>query len=194
MIPFELNDRWNLITRTIVPVAYHDYFPGGDVSGLGDTTASFFLSPKSDSGLIWGAGPVLLLPTATDERLGSEQFGLGPTAVGLTQQGPWTLGALANHIWSVAGDHNREDVSSSLLQPFASYNFGHGTSVALSVDSTYNWQAEQWTVPINLGVSQVLVIGKQALSLQLGGKYYAETPEGGPQWGIRTTVTLLFPK
>lgn len=196
VIPFELNDKWNLITRTIIPVGYHDYMPGSDVSGLGDTSASFFLSPKAPttSGMIWGAGPVFLLPTATDELLGSEKFGLGPTAVGLKQQGAWTVGALANHIWSVAGDHNREDVSTSLMQPFVSYNFGHGTSMALSVDSTYNWEAEQWTVPISLGVSQVLVIGKQALSVQVGGKYYAETPEGGPEWGIRTTLTLLFPK
>jgi hypothetical protein len=54
--------------------------------------------------------------------------------------------------------------------------------------------ADQWTVPINLGVSQVFKVGDQAMSFQVGGKYYAEAPEGSPDWGIRTTLTLLFPK
>lgn len=178
VIPFALNDDWNPITRTIIPIGYRDYLPGGDVGGLGDITASFFLSPKDPGpgGLIWGAGPVFLLPTATDESLGAEKFGAGPTAVGLAQQGPWTVGALGNHIWSVAGSENRADVSASLLQPFVSYNFDHGTSASLSVDSTYDWTNDQWTVPINLGVTQVSQIGTQAMSFQIGGKYYADAP------------------
>ncbi len=92
--------------------------------------------------MIWGAGPVVLLPTATDDSLGDGKPGPGPTAVGLVQKGPWTIGALANHIWSVAGPESRPDVSVSLLQPFASYNFGGGTSVSLSVDANYDWNNE----------------------------------------------------
>lgn len=196
VIPFELNDDWNLITRTIIPVGYRDYLPGGDVAGLGDINASFFLSPKNSGpgGLIWGAGPVFLLPTATHDFLGSGKLGLGPTAVGLVQQGPWTVGALANHIWSVAGPKDRSDVSVSLLQPFASYNFGSGTSASLSIDANYDWNNEQWTVPINFGVSQVFTVGHQAMSFQIGGRYYADAPAGGPEWGLRTTLTLLFPQ
>ena len=70
---------------------------------------------------MWGAGPVFLLPTATDDLLGAEKWGVGPTAVALKQEGPWTFGALANHIWSVAGDSNRVDISNTFLQPFMSY-------------------------------------------------------------------------
>lgn len=196
VIPFELNEDWNLITRTIIPVGYRDYPPGGDVAGLGDINASFFLSPKNSGpgGLIWGAGPVFLLPTATDDFLGSGKLGLGPTAVGLVQQGPWTVGGLANHIWSVAGPKDRPDLSVSLLQPFASYNFGHGTSASLSVDANYDWNNKQWTVPINFGVSQVFTVGPQAMSFQIGGRYYADAPAGGPEWGLRATLTLLFPQ
>ena len=196
VVPFELNEEWNLITRTIIPIGYRDYAPGGQIDGLGDINASLFLSPKEGGPgeLIWGAGPVFLLPTATDEFMGSGKFGLGPTAVGLVQQGPWTIGALANHIWSVAGSRNRSDVSVSLMQPFASYNFGKGTSASLSVDTNYDWNSEQWTVPINLGVSQVFTLGSQAMSVQMGGRYYAEAPKGGPEWGLRTTLTFLFPQ
>lgn len=196
VVPFELNEEWNLITRTIIPIGYRDYAPGGHIDGLGDINASLFLSPKEGGSgeLIWGAGPVFLLPTATDEFMGSGKFGLGPTAVGLVQQGPWTIGALANHIWSVAGSRSRTDVSVSLMQPFASYNFGKGTSASVSVDTNYDWNSEQWTVPINVGVSQVFTLGSQAMSAQIGGRYYAEAPTGGPEWGLRTTLTFLFPQ
>lgn len=196
VIPIELNGQWNLISRTIMPIAYRDYMAGGDASGLGDINASLFLSPREPGpgGVIWGLGPVFLLPTATDDRLGAGKLGLGPTAVGLVQQGAWTVGMLANHIWSVAGPAGRRDVSASLLQPFLSYNFGHGTSITLSVDSTYDWIDRQWNVPVNLGVSQVFAVGKQAMSFQVGGRYYPETPEGGPEWGLRSTITFLFPK
>lgn len=198
VIPISISDDWNLISRTILPIAFRDYLPSpdGNTFGLGDITQSLFFSPKAPGpgGLIWGVGPVFLLPTATDDFLGTGKFGIGPTGVALTQTGPWTVGVLANHIWSVAGEDDREDVNQTYLQPFVAYGLGHGTTISLSVESSYDWVADQWTVPINLGVSQVFKIGDQAMSFQVGGKYYADAPEGGPEWGIRTTLTFLFPK
>jgi hypothetical protein len=198
VIPISIGDDWNLISRTILPIAYRDYLPppDGDVAGLGDITQSLFFSPKTPgaSGIIWGVGPVFLIPTATDDFLGTGKFGIGPTAVVLKQEGPWTVGMLANHIWSVAGEDDRADVNSTFLQPFVSYSLGHGTTISLNTESTYDWVADEWTVPINLGVQQVFRIGDQAMALQVGGRYYAEAPEGGPQWGMRTTLTFLFPK
>ena len=77
VIPITLNDEWNIISRTILPIGYRDYFPGGTVFGLGDTTQSLFLSPKNPGpgGLIWGLGPAFLLPTATDDFLGTGKWG-----------------------------------------------------------------------------------------------------------------------
>ena len=124
MIPIELTEYWNLISRTILPVIHQsDVVGDSSQTGLGDTVQSFFLSPKEPGWgrIIWGVGPALLLPTATDDVLGSGKFGLGPTAVLLKQEGPWTFGFLANHIWSVAGDSDRADVSSTFLQPFLAY-------------------------------------------------------------------------
>jgi hypothetical protein len=195
VIPFSLNDDWNLITRTIIPIGYRDYFPGNDVFGLGDITTSLWISPTAPGpvGLIWGVGPIFLLPTATDDFLGGDKWGAGPTGVALVQRGPWTIGGLANHVWSVAGSDSRSDISSTFLQPFVTYNFGGGTSVTLNAEASYDWVGEQWTVPINLGVSQVFKIGDQAMSFQVGGRYYAESPNGGSEWGIRSTLTLLFP-
>jgi hypothetical protein len=124
VIPFTLNDDWNLISRTIVPIAYQNDIagPSGDQFGLGDISQSLFFSPSKPTanGIIWGVGPVLLLPTATDDLLGGGKWGAGPTAVVLTQRGPWTIGMLANHIWSFAGDDDRSDINSTFLQPFVS--------------------------------------------------------------------------
>ena len=198
VIPFSIGKEWNLITRTIVPFIYAESpVAGGDhKSGLGDIVQSFFLSPKAPTsgGWIWGAGPVLLYPSATERALGSEKWGAGPTAVMLKQDSGWTYGLLANHIWSFAGKDSRADVSATFLQPFVSYTTKTYTTFGLNTESTYDWKNSQWTVPINLTVSQLLKLGNQPISLQLGGRYYAEKPDGGPDWGLRFNVTFLFPK
>ena len=198
VIPFSLNDDWNLVTRTLLPVFYAEspVKGGDDTFGLGDTVQSLWLSPKAPTsgGWIWGAGPVLLYPTATDEALGAEKFGMGPTALALKQQNGWTYGALANHLWSVAGAGSRDDVSATFLQPFASYTTKTFTTFTLNTESTYDWEHSQWTVPLNAMAAQLVKIGRQPVQFSLGARYYAEKPEGGPDWGLRFAVTFLFPK
>lgn len=196
VIPFGLNDDWNVISRTILPVIDQEGIALGganDAFGLGDTVQSFFFSPKS-SDPIWGIGPVFLLPTATDSLLGSEKWGAGPTGVVLKQSGPWTYGALANHLWDFAGDDSRASVNATFLQPFVSYITDTKTTFTLNSEATYDWQREQWNIPLNFIVSQLLKIGDQPLQLSGGVRYYLETPDGGPEWGLRFAVTWLFPK
>ena len=198
VVPIQISDDWNIISRTILPIAYSDFLPppDGDTFGLGDITQSLFFSPTAPGpgGIIWGVGPAFLIPTATDDFLGSGKFGIGPTAVVLEQTGPWTVGVLANHIWSVVGEDDREEVNQTFLQPFLAHALWRGATLNLNTESTYDWVADQWTVPINLGITQVFKIGDQAMSIQVGGKWYAEAPDGAPDWGIRTTLTFLFPK
>jgi len=199
VIPFSLSDNWNVITRTIVPLVDQQDFPlnAMNESGLGDTTASQFFSPKSPtaSGWIWGAGPVELLPTATDDALGGEQWGIGPTVVVLKQQGPWTVGFLGNHIWSVAGDDDRADVNATYLQPFVSYITKTKTTIGVNTEATYDWENEEWSVPVIAQVAQLFKIGPQILQLAVGGKYWADSPDNGPEnWGLRVQLTFLFPK
>lgn len=195
VIPIALNDKWNVISRTILPVVYQDDVLGASSQGgLGDTVQSFFLSPKSAEPFIWGLGPVFLFPTATDDSLGAERWGMGPTGVILKQKGPWTYGILANHLWSFARDDNRPEVNATLLQPILSYTFKTATTLSFNTESTYDWVADQWTVPLIGGVSQLVKIGKLPVSLGINGKYYVEGPDGAPDWGMRFTMTFLFPK
>ena len=199
VIPLSINDDWNLISRTILPLIDQTDVPSEGVSesGIGDTLQSLFFSPKapSDGGLIWGIGPVLLLPTASDEALGAEKWGIGPTGVVLKQEGPWTYGALVNHIESVAGDGDREDISATFIQPFLTYITQSKTTIALNTESTYDWENENWSTPINLNVNQLLQMGGQMIQVGAGLRYWIDSPETGPQdWGARLQVTLLFPK
>jgi len=199
VIPFSLNEDWNLITRTIVPLIDRQDFPlsAMNESGLGDIVASQFFSPKSPTagGWIWGAGPVALLPTASDDALGGERWGLGPTAVALKQMGPWTIGFLGNHIWSVAGDDDRADINATSLQPFVSYTTRTKTTIGLVTESTYDWEAERWSVPVIAGVSQLFKIGPQIMQFSVFGKYWAESPDDGPEgFAFRAGLTFVFPK
>jgi hypothetical protein len=197
VIPFAVNEDWNLISRTILPYIYQEDVIGtGSQSGLSDTVQSLFFSPKAPTadGWIWGAGPVFLLPTATDDLLGTEKWGAGPTAVFLRQENGWTYGMLGNHIWSFAGEDSRDEVNATFLQPFLTYTTATHTTFSLNTESTYDWENRQWTVPVNLGVAQLLKIGGSPIQLQFGGRCYAETPDNGPDWGLRLTVTFLWPR
>ena len=199
VIPFSLNDDWNLISRTILPIIIQDDIPaiGAGETGVGDIVQSFFFSPKAPTsgGLIWGVGPVLLLPTASDNALGGEKWGIGATGVVLKQDGPWTYGALANHIDSFAGEDNRADVSATFMQPFLSYITETKTTIGVSTESTYDWENRQWSVPINLTVNQLLKVGDQIFQVGGGVRYWANGPVNGPDgWGYRLQLTFLFPK
>jgi hypothetical protein len=199
VIPLSLNGTWNLITRTIVPLVDQQDVPleGMDESGLGDVTASQFFSPKAPTagGWIWGLGPVELLATASDGALGGEKWGLGPTGVALKQAGPITFGLLFNHIWSVGGHEERTDVNATFLQPFVSYVTRTKTTLGAQTEATYDWVNDQWSVPLIAQVSQLLKIGPQIIQVSVGGKYWAEGPEYGPDgWGLRVGLTFLFPK
>jgi len=199
VVPMSIGEDWNLISRTIVPIIrQEDMAPGaGEQSGIGDATQSLFFSPQAltAGGWTWGVGPVFLLPTASDELLGTDRWGVGPTIVALRQTATgWTYGALANHIASFAGDEHRADINATFLQPFVARRIGPGRTVSMNVESTYDWQHDAWSAPVNLGISQILPIGKQLVSVQLGGAYYVEAPRGAPEWGARLTVTFLYPK
>ena len=197
--PFTINERWNVISRTILPIVdQRNVVPGSDgASGVGDITQSLFFSPRKtgSSGLIWGAGPAFLLPTGSDDELSAKKWAIGPTLVLLKQQSGTSYGALANHLWSVAGDKDRNDLSSTFLQPFLSHTTKTAWTYGANVESSYDWKAEQWSVPINVTVAKLVKISGKPMSFTGGVRYWAESPENGPHgWGVRCAVTFLFAK
>jgi hypothetical protein len=198
VIPISISENWNLISRTILPVVNQSGFTadGESQTGFGNTTQSFFFSPKkpTKAGVIWGVGPVFQLPTATD-GIGPNQWGAGITGVALRQSNGWTVGALANHVWSISGNERYGDYNATFLQPFLSYTTKKATSFTINTESTYNWETEEWSVPINLTVGQIIKIDKRPVQITGGVRYWADAPEAGPEgWGARLVVTYLFPK
>jgi hypothetical protein len=196
VVPIHLTPDWTLIVRTILPVvSQQETVVGfGNHFGLGDTLQSFFLSPTpKPGGMIWGIGPAIYWPTASNTYLGPRKWGAGPTIVVLKQASGWTVGLLANHIWSFAGESETPDVNSTFLQPFLAYAWPDTTTLTLNSESTYNWENSDWTVPINLTLSHIVRFGTQPVSFAIGGRYYPVTPDDGPRWGVRFVVTFLFP-
>jgi hypothetical protein len=195
VIPVSIGNKFNLINRVIIPVISQSNIIGSESqSGLGDILMSNFFSPKK-SKIIWGFGPVFLIPTASNDFLGGKKFGLGPTGLILYQSSGWTYGALFNQIWSVAGDEARPDISTMFLQPFISYATKTATTIGVSGENSYSWKGKQWiSAGLIFNISQLLKVGKLPVSVGLGGKYYLETPSTASYWGSRVTLTFLFPK
>jgi hypothetical protein len=197
--PFKVSEHWNLITRTIAPVIYQpELTPGsGSEFGLGDINTTLFLSPAKPGKIIWGAGPILSFPTATDKVLGADKWSAGPAVVALTMRGPWVIGALASNIWSYAGDDDRPDVNQFLLNYFINYNLPRGWYISSAPIITANWKADsgnKWTVPFGGGVGRIFRIGKQPMNAQAQAFYNVEKPENGPDWTLRFQLQFLFPK
>jgi hypothetical protein len=171
--------------------------PGQDSQfGLGDTQLSLFLSPAKAKEFIWGVGAITQIPTHTDNRLGSNLWGLGPTVVALRIDGPWLYGALVNNLWSLGGsDRNR--YNNFLIQPFVNYNFGKtGTYLVSAPIATANWRNGKWVVPLGGGMGQIFkMFGKLPVNASLQAYYNVANPEDlGPEWSIRAQVQFLFPK
>jgi hypothetical protein len=196
--PFSISDDWNLITRTIVPlISQPDFYTGGQGRefGLGDITFSAFFTPKEASPkLTAGIGPVLVLPTATDDTLGGDTWSAGVSVVGLVMPGKWVIGSLFSNVWDFSGD---QDVNFFTWQYFINYNFSKGWYLTSAPIITANWEAEsgnQWTVPFGGGVGKIFKIGKQPLNAQVQAFYNVEKPENGPDWQLRLQLQFLFPK
>jgi len=195
VMPFPVSRSTNLILRVILPLTSQPGSGEARVNGTGDIVMTAFFSPAKSGRVTWGVGPVFLLPTATNNALGSEKFGVGPSAVVLTQPGPWTIGLLFNHIWSTSGANDREDVSSTFLQPFVNYNLGGGLAVGAVFEATANWKADEpWTAPLVFTVSKVARLGSRPVNFVVGAGPTVASPEGGSTWRFRVMAVFLYPR
>ncbi len=196
--PISLNDDWNLITRTIVPlISQPGLFPGQSrETGLGDTVFTAFFSPNDSGKLVWGVGPAVLIPTSTDDRLGVDEWGLGPSVVLLTMPGNWVIGSLFSNVWGINEDAGNE-VNLFTWQYFINYNLDDGWYLTSAPIITANWEApsgQKWTVPVGGGFGRVFRIGKQPISANIHYYYNLEHPDFVGNWSLRLTLQFMFPK
>src|SRR5688572_21693662 len=166
VIPFKLSRSLNLITRFIIPlVDQHNITGEGNKEfGLSDATVSAFFSPVAkNGGLIWGAGPAILVPIGTNDFLSTRQWAAGPTLLILKQFSGFTYGFLANQLWSFAGDKDRNDVNQMFLQPFFAYNFKSGAGLNLNSEMTFDWQNNTSLIFLNPLISGITKFGTQTI-------------------------------
>jgi len=197
VIPFEVSEDWNLITRTIVPIVSQPGFkPDQDrENGLGNVLFTAFLSPIHSGDWMWGAGPAVQLPTSSDDQIAADEWAAGPSFVVLTMPGQWVVGTLVSQIWDISGD---DDIDFLTVQPFVNYNFEGGWYATSSPIITANGEADssdEWTVPVGGGFGRIFRVGEQPLNAQMQAFYNVEKPDDiGPDWTLRMQLQFLFPK
>jgi hypothetical protein len=199
VLPFNVGNDWNVIARAIIPLEYEP--PLGETTnsmvGLGDTSLALYLSPSHPGEIIWGVGPAFAFATASHEELGQGKFDAGLSAVVLTIQGHWLIGALLTDVASVAGPSDRNTVHQMTLQPFINYNFPRGWYLASSPIITANWRGpsnQRWIVPLGGGGGRAFRFGKQAMNFQLQVFKNVVSPHDAADWTLRAQFQLLFPK
>ena len=186
-----------LITRTIFPFVWLPDISaesGTYASGLSDILFTAYYAPPAGS-ITWGFGPALEIPSGGQNR-GTQKWSLGPSAVVLAQPGPWTLGLLANNLWSIAGNADRGDVNKGLIQYFIVRQLGQGWYINSAPIITVNWLADEgqkWTVPFGLGAGRLVFAGKLPINSQVGAFYNVVKPDIGPDWQLRVQVQVLLP-
>jgi hypothetical protein len=211
VIPKPLGDNWMLITRIIQPIVWQPT-PAANLGGqygIGDMNPTFFLSPANPGKVIWGVGPAMVFPTATSTALGQGKLSFGPSVVLLAQPGKWTIGALTNNVWSVAGSSHRPSVNQFLLQYFINYNMKKGWYLTSSPILTANWNSQAsgeaangndttsggvWTIPFGGGAGRIMRLGFQPVNIAVNFYGNAVHPTGASSWGMRLQIALLYPK
>ena len=200
VLPIPLDDDWFLIARSKGAFVSQAPRKAGDnwEDGLNNAQTTLFLSPARGNGFFWGAGPVISLPTATNSVTGMNKWGSGPS-VAFAWQGsiPWTIGFVANNVWSFGGSPQGSDRTNSLLlNPIVSYRFGDGWSLSTSPNITANWASKsdkRWTVPVGAGIGKAFKIGGQPMTLKLETYYnVVRTGDQASVWAAQLTLTLLF--
>jgi hypothetical protein len=209
--PFSINDDWNIITRTILPLIYiteGKYVGDGvlptpietdRIFGLGDTTFTAFFSPKDSGSVTWGVGPVVVLPTSTDDFTGAGEWGGGISAVVLGMPGNWVVGSLFSNVWTPKEDDGNRAVNLFTWQYFINYNIpdSNGLYLTSAPIINANWERDKdnrWTVPFGGGVGKIFKLGKQPVNGQVSAYYIAEKPQFGADWQLRLQLQFLFPK
>ena len=195
VIPFAISKSTNVILRVVMPLLSAPLPNGERTSGIGDTLTSVFFSPSKPGKIIWGLGPAIQLPTATNKALGSEQFAMGPTAVALMQPGHWTLGMLWNHLWTVSGASDRKRINQDYIQPFINYNLGNGLALGVSMEATMTLKAaDPWSGPALVNLTKVTMLRRQPVQIGMSAGPYVFRPNGDASWRFRFTVNFLFPR
>jgi hypothetical protein len=197
-IPLHLGDEWNVISRTNLPVIYQeDIAPGsGAQAGVGDLVEALYLAAVQPGrrGWIWGAGPLIRMPTGSDPLLTAGKWAVGPSVAAVKQQDDFTFGLIAGQLWSVAGSDQRSDISVCTLEPFVTYRAEGLWNLSLHMPCSYDFHARQWTIPATLTVEKLVSYQRYPVTISFGLRYWADAPDNAPHdLAFQFGLTVVFP-
>ena len=197
VIPFRLNNQFDFFLKTIVPFTHQASGTGnGYLNGLGDINPTLFIGPAENRHLLWGLGPTMILPTATNTALGAGKLSVGPELVLIAMPDVWTLAILTYNVWSVAGHPDRPSVNEFNFQYFITYNFVNtGWYLTTQPTITANWMTQtgnKWTLPFGAGVGRLFSIGHQPINFSVQAYDNVVRPSTGPHWTMQCTLEFLF--
>jgi hypothetical protein len=165
----------------------------GDVTGFGDVRLADIGVFDAGHGVLWGLGATLVFPTASTPVTGQGKWQAGPAAAIAFAPEKWLLGVFAQNPISYAGDHKRADTNALFLQPFASYQLGHGWFIRSQPQIVLNWKTGKQLVPLDLGVGRVFKIGRQDVNLFVEPFWNVSHDGPAPKFGITFGASLLYP-
>jgi hypothetical protein len=162
----------------------------GSEFSLGDVGFDVAVGQSFDSGLIAVAGIQGTLPVFSE--LSGDQLRLGPEAVLAYINKAGVLAIFPQHQWNVVG--NGPNYSSTTLEIIATKFLGNGWSAGTDSKIAYDWEADQWTIPINATIKKVVRLGNTPVQLSAAFDYYVERNDSfGPDFGLTFSVTPTVP-
>lgn len=192
-LPFVLDSGDKIIWRPAVPLVIDQPVFAADgsfdgESGLGDIAFDLAFAPKNESGLIFAYGLITSLPTATEDSLGSDKWTLGPELLIGKATPKHVYGIFPNHQWDLAGSGDNE-INLTSIQAFYTHLPGGGWSVGSGPTMTYDWESEQWTVPLQINGGKTVVWNGRPWKLSVELNYYVEKADSfGPEWMLSFNI------
>jgi hypothetical protein len=196
--PIKLTNGVNLVQRFIIPViSQPETVPGqGSHGGLGDIQYQAYFSTSKSKGLIYGVGPIVSIPSAYPNELGSRRWSIGPALAIVGALEDWVIGVLGNELVSVSTSEQYPNVNQMQLQPFVNFYLANAWYLSSSPVITANWQesnGNRWTVPAGGGVGKVFKIDGVPIKTEVQGFTNVISPQQGPDWSARIQIQVLFP-
>jgi len=223
VMSFQLTEKWKTIFRPVIPINSFETVGNVDITtgtvpeitgvdfdretGLGDIVLWTAFSKQYTPPFVFGFGPTVMLPTATEDQLGTGKWSAGPMAlaVGITEK--WIVGGVFQHWWSFAGDDDfdidtslgpvtveRADVNLTDFQYILRYRKSPFTGFGMAPNIQYNWETDELSLPVGGGFDTLIKIGK--LPVKIGAEVYyyvVQDDQFGPKWQLRLLFVPVLP-
>ena len=192
--PFNLGDDW--LMRASLPINTFPTAPdGGHETGLGDLNVfAAYLFDTGNPALSFGLGPQINVPTATEDSLGTEKWSAGLANVLFDARSKkFQYGYLLTWMASFAGEDNRADVNLGAFQPFGIYQLGEGRYLRTSGIWVYDFETDNYSVPVGLGFGKVIPKGKTVYNVFIEPQWsVADKGAGWPEWQVFVGFNMQF--